>query len=111
MKTFVIIYNRLWIPKTMCEWLSVRGCDIIIVDNHSDYEPLLAWYASKPFEIVHMANNYGHCVVWDSGMLDHFLASGERYILTDPDLDLSGVPDDFVTILGRGLDEYPHKPK
>jgi hypothetical protein len=33
-------------------------------------------------------------------------AKGERYIVTDPDLDISNIPPNFIDVLDRGLTKY-----
>jgi len=104
-KTFIINFNRLTLPKTMAEWLAARGCDVMFIDNASDYPPLLEYYHNCPFDVVRMDRNYGHTVIWDCNVLDQLDIHG-RYIVTDPDLDLSGVPDDFISVLNRGLDTH-----
>ena len=41
---------------------------------------------------------------------DYFLKSKNKspfYIVTDPDLDLTGIPDDFLSVLEEGLRRYP----
>lgn len=109
-KAFIINYNRLTLPKNMIEYLSdVDGIDPIIVDNNSDYPPLLEWYESCPFKIIRLKDNFGNCVVFrpDSGILNEFgLETDGRFIITDPDLDLSGIPKDFMHILHLGLDRH-----
>jgi len=106
MKVFIINYNRLTLTKNMALWLFRRGCDPIFIDNHSDYKPLLDYYQRCPFQVIFMKENYGHKVFWDR-QLYKLLKPDERYILTDPDLDLTGIPDDFLKVLNDGLDKYP----
>ncbi len=106
MKAFVIAYNRLTLIKNIAERLYNIGLDVRIVDNHSDNPSLLEWYEEAPYGIIRMDKNYGHQVVWSKVLYP--LAKGERYIVTDPDLDLSDVPDDFVSVLNAGLDKYPN---
>lgn len=107
MKAFIINFNRVTIPEKMANWLALRGCEPVFIDNNSDYEPLLQYYLDTPYKVVSLRGNYGHTVMWlpELQLLDR-LAGNERYIVTDPDLDLSGVPDDFLTILNKGLDKY-----
>jgi len=105
MKALIINFNRVFLPQVMAEWLAARGCEPIFIDNASDYPPLLAYYESCQFQVVRMPANYGHTVVWDCDLLAQ-LGIFERYIVTDPDLDLAGVPDDFLNVLHYGLDRY-----
>lgn len=105
-KTFIVNYNRLELPRQMAEWLNDRGCDVIFIDNNSTYEPLLDWYHRSGFPVYQLSKNCGHTVVWHNDILD-LLNVREQYIVTDPDLDLSDVPHDFINILQRGLDRHP----
>lgn len=107
MKVFIISYNRLTYLRDMVNWCKEHNLEPVIVDNNSDYPPLLAYYHSKPCQIIMMPKNYGHTVMWH-GLID---LPDERFIITDPDLDLSGVPDDFLEVLNIGLDRYHEKPK
>jgi hypothetical protein len=40
-------------------------------------------------------------VVWDAGIINDY--QDQYYAVTDPDLDLSGVPRDYLDVLMRGL--------
>lgn len=107
MRTYIINFNRLTYLKTMIEWCQANGLDPVVVDNYSTWGPLIDYYATKPCEIIRMPKNWGHTVVWDAQL--HL--SDARYIVTDPDLDLSGIPSDFLDVLSEGLDRYPLIPK
>ena len=104
MKAFIINFNRLTYLKGMVDWCLAHGLEPVVVDNHSDYPPLLAYYHSKPCQIIFLPANYGHLVMWH-GLID---LPQVRFIITDPDLDMSGVPDDFLQVMNEGLDRYPH---
>jgi len=106
MKILIINFNRITLPSQMADWLSERGCEPIFVDNNSDYAPLLEYYYKCPYTVVRMGKNYGHQVVWQQGLLDK-LRIGSEYIVTDPDLDLSKIPNDFLPVLKEGLRRYP----
>jgi hypothetical protein len=66
----------------------------------------LEWYHKSGLPVYQLSKNCGHTVVWHEEILD-LLNVREQYIVTDPDLDLSGIPDDFVDVLKRGLDVHP----
>lgn len=108
-KAFVIMYNRLTWPKKMCEFLADTGCEVVLIDNASTYPPLLEWlYAgcdcdgSKcPYEVHRMDKNWGHQVFWKTGLFEKF-GKGE-YIVTDHDLDLTGIPSNYLDVLREGL--------
>jgi len=110
MKVFIINFNRLTLPSKMADWLSVRGCEPIFIDNHSDYPPLLEYYYNCPYIVFRMKENYGHKVIWEQPQFNKFITGG-RYIVTDPDLNLSGIPPDFLQVLNEGLDKYPEYDK
>jgi len=106
MKVLIINFNRINLPKKLAEWVAQRGCEPIFIDNHSDYPPLLEYYSKSPYQIVRMDQNYGHQVIWLQNVLSRFGITG-NYIVTDPDLALSGIPDDFLNVLEEGLMRYP----
>ena len=91
----------------MCNFLQNHGLEPIIIDNNSDYIPLLEYYATRcPYYVLRMDRNYGHQVIWSQNVLKRLEIEG-NYIVTDPDLDLSGIPDDFLNVLEEGLRRYP----
>lgn len=99
------MYNRFMWAKTMCEFLSDNGCEVILMDNGSTYKPLLKWYDVCPYKIHHMTDKCFNRGLWETGLIDSY--GDKNYILTDPDLDLSEVPSDFVEKLFIGLDNNP----
>jgi glycosyltransferase involved in cell wall biosynthesis len=106
-KAFIIGYNRLNYIKYTVEWCLSHGLETIVVDNCSTYTPLLEYYATKPCEVIRLPKNYGHNVMW-SKVVE---LPKERFIVTDPDLDFTGIPGDFLDVLNTGLDRYPSYPK
>jgi len=110
MKVLIINFNRVTLPAKLADWVAARGCEPVFIDNASDYPPLLEYYASTPYQVHRLPVNHGHTVVWDLALCDYY-AAGERYIVTDPDLDLAGIPDDFLSIMHLGLDRYPQYDK
>lgn len=103
-RTYIINYNRLAWPLKMADYLSkIPGLEIIFVDNSSTYPPLLDWYSrQREYEVIRMNKNYGQNVLWEQNIVTQ-TASPEYFIATDPDLDLSNIPTDFVSILKDGL--------
>jgi hypothetical protein len=106
MKALIITYNRLFYPVKIADFCFQHGIDPVFVDNNSDYPPLLEYYKTTKYEVIQMDQNYGYKVVWDQGILDKLGITGE-YIVTDPDLYLDGIPDDFLEVLREGLRRYP----
>jgi hypothetical protein len=101
MRAFVIMFNRLTWPKALCEQLSDVGLDVILIDNGSVYPPLLEWYKHCPYKVHYLPNYYGHRSLWQSNIISQY--KDEYYLVTDHDLDISNVPDDFVDVLMEGL--------
>lgn len=110
MKVVIINFNRLTLMKNLAEWCAANNLDVIILDNNSDYPPLLDYYASCPFKVHRINANYGHTVFWNLELYPELIKKG-KYILTDSDLDLSGVPGDFLKVMEKGLDIYARFPK
>lgn len=104
----IFINNRDYVswPSAMAEILSNQGHEVIFLDNASTWEPLLDWYESCPFEVRRLENK---------GPWVHFggqcLGEKERFVFTDPDYDISMVPDDWPEALQVELDRFPNSPK
>ena len=81
----------------MLSWLEQYGYkNIIIIDNASDYEPLLEFYKTCPYKIIRMDKNYGHRVFYEHPKF-FWKRVFTFYILTDPDLaPVEDCPGDFV---------------
>lgn len=106
-KCLIINYNRVTLPVNLAFWAYTNGLEPIIIDNNSDYIPLLEYYAQRcPFQVLRMDQNYGAHVVWKQNVLQQLGITG-NYIVTDPDLDCSNIPDDFLSVLEEGLRRYP----
>lgn len=99
-------YNRLSWPLSMANYLDqIKEIEVIFIDNNSTYPPLLEWYEKQnKFEVIRLTENKGHLALWNSYIYDRV---DGHYILSDPDLDLSNIPLDFLDILKEGFDKYP----
>lgn len=106
MITFIINYNRLTLSKNVADWCAAHGLTPIFIDNHSDYGALLEYYYNCPYQVYRLKENRGHRVISSLDLKKLFGVTG-RYIITDPDLDLTGVPDDFLNVMNDGLNLYP----
>ncbi len=78
--------------------------EIVFVDNGSSNRELLQWYKDCPYRVLFL-DNLGHKAPWLSGLIDEI--STDLYVVTDPDLDLSGLPDDTLLHLARLLKASP----
>jgi hypothetical protein len=103
MKCYINNYNRLTWTKAIAVEILRLGGEPIIIDNSSTYPPLLEWYKDCPYRVERLPKNMGSRAPWLSGVLDRELQKGERYVVTDPDLDLSKVPSDALDMLARGF--------
>lgn len=105
---FIINFNRLLLPSRMADWLADHdGIRPVIVDNCSTYPPLLEYYETTPHEVFHMDVNRGCQAVHGlqhraRSPLSHYDVY-EHFIISDPDLDLEGIPDDWLQELELGL--------
>jgi len=110
--TIINNYNRLTTTKKLVEDLLRLGCtNIIILDNNSDYPPLLEWYDqteknNNKVRLHILDNNLGHKALWKSGLINH-LKSYPYIIYTDSDIELNKrMPKNFIDILIKLSKEY-----
>jgi glycosyltransferase involved in cell wall biosynthesis len=113
---FIISFNRLTVLKALVDRLDcLRNKRIIVVDNNSDYPPLLSYYRDLPrngVEVLYMGRNYGHDVVgqiFDEHQYRVKYQMDEcHYAYTDcdivPDFDS---PNDYLEKFSAVLDRYP----
>ena len=105
---FIINRNRLTAMCTLIDWLLAAGMrKIVIIDNQSDYPPLLRYYKELPagVKVLLMDQNHGPYVLWQQGVHKEL---DTPYIVTDSDL----VPPDFcpadlVPALLQALQRFP----
>lgn len=93
--------------KNTVTWCIDNDLIPIIIDNNSNYKPLLDWYDYTDIQIIRLTENYGHTVLWQLKNTLDKLVGNDRYIVTDPDLNYTGIPKDFLSVLNKGLDKYP----
>ncbi|MBQ6198614.1 MAG: glycosyltransferase family 2 protein [Bacteroidales bacterium] len=100
-------YNRLDSLKQLIHSLESRGyANIIILDNASTYPPLLEYYKTIPYDVVHLGGNYGFMALWRTAVYKRFKSS--FYVYTDPDIVLDKqCPDDFMEFLLSSLKRHP----
>jgi hypothetical protein len=106
---FINNFNRLSTTRRMVECLrGIPDAEIIIVDNASTYAPLLEWYKTNPCEVIRLKDNRGKLAPWT--LADRRMKE-LCYVVTDSDLDLTGVPSDVLPLLWQGLKKYPRMVK
>jgi len=97
---YINVFNRLTTTQRLVYQVSnLRRAMPILIDNNSDYPPLLDWYQECPYEVVRLRENLGHHAPWLSGTVQ--LDNARLYVVTDCDLDIEGVPEDVLEVLER----------
>ncbi len=105
MKIYINNFNLLTWPKKMAEILSDQGHDVIFIDNKSTYEPLLEFYDKCPYKIIRLNENVGYTAPWSMNIVD----SSDYYVVTDPDLNIDLLPEDWDEYCIRGIEKYKYK--
>ncbi|MCR5535854.1 MAG: glycosyltransferase, partial [Succinivibrio sp.] len=105
---FIISYNRLsYVQQTIAVLEKYNLTNIHIIDNNSDYQPLLDYLGSLKYQVHFLKKNYGHRVLWDCEEFRHYVED-DLYIVTDPDLEFNpNLPKDFIVQLYKLLGSYP----
>lgn len=100
-------FNRLTYLKSLIDSLVSRGYhNIYILDNQSTYPPLLEYYKTCPFTVIHLDKNLGYKALWISDVFKRFKDS--FYVYTDSDMEISEeCPDDFMQHFLDVLHQYP----
>ena len=102
---FIIACNLLTWLKDACDQAVRLQLRPVIFDQASTYKPLLYWYETDcPYQIIQAGYNGGPHGFWISGLAQEQTGP---FVLTDPDLDLSSVPDDAVLRLQEALGAFP----
>lgn len=101
MTIFIMNWNWLEWTKQQADFFASCGHNVIIVDNNSTYPPLLEWYKTCPYHIVHTGkaklSTYNR-FVWEMRLPDIY-TNDNYYAVTDSDLGFEGVPKDFAQVL------------
>lgn len=95
----VIINNRnlfTWVVEMVNKIKTYEGVgEIIIIDNGSDYSPLLEWYQTNPCTI-YRTDNIGHTAPWQ---ILGDVTTNSDYVITDADMGLLDTPSDTLLYL------------
>ncbi len=102
-------FNRLSCLKELIEWFEKTGMkNIYIIDNHSNYKPLIDYYVNCKHTVISLSANIGYKSLWDTGIYLWF--KGLPYIYTDPDvLPTEQCPLDAIEYLLKILKQYEHE--
>lgn len=94
----VIAHNQATFIKNMVSQLEKFTSDIIVVDNNSDFPPLLEYYDNEfQYTLLKEKINHGH-VAYQHWYVQNLV--GNYYLLTDPDLRFNKkLPEGFVDTL------------
>ena len=103
---FVNNFNRLSSTRNLAFWIAeLARARVIILDNASDWPPLLDWYERCPFEVRRLGANIGHRAAWISGAVAGITTP--YYVVSDADLSMDGCPRDVLEQLADGLTRFP----
>ena len=100
--------NRLTYLKEQVDWLTRAGyTNIYILDNDSNYQPLLDFYKTTSCKIIYLKENLGHLAFWKSDVYKQF--QNDYYVYTDPDVvPIEQCPNDFMNHFFNKLQQYPN---
>lgn len=92
----------------LVNWIEDEGLtNIIFIDNHSSYKPLLDYYKNTKYTVLHLGQNIGHRAPWISGALNVY-AKDLPFIITDPDIlpleSSHGATNKFIELLNKHND-------
>ncbi|MBU8883073.1 glycosyltransferase family 2 protein [Kaistella sp. DKR-2] len=108
----IVNYNQLHYLKQLVNSLVKHDFkNIIIIDNKSTYQPLLAYYneIKKHVTIEFMEENFGHAVFFKNNYLQKKHGKG-FYVITDADIvPNKDLPDDFIKQLLVHLKKHWHQ--
>src|SRR5579862_4269736 len=95
MPAVIIGYNLFTYIKNMVSQLEKYTSDIIVIDNHSDFAPLIDYYEKDfPYTLLRQKENFGHTICYKEH-IQKLLS--DVYILTDPDLEFNPLlPNNFI---------------
>jgi len=106
----IISFNQLFYLRQLIDFLKKTGhTNIVILDNVSDYAPLLEYYEElgDSVKIYRMKKNFGHRAFWYSGEVYDRYRKG-YFVITDPDIvPCEDCPADFLTYFKKLLDKNP----
>jgi hypothetical protein len=109
LRTPIIInnFNRLTYLRALVDGLRERGYEnLYVIDNNSDYEPLLTYYEEADLRVFALDQNVGYLALWRTPIFKEFINS--HYVYTDSDIVPSqDCPADIVSHLKEVLDQHP----
>lgn len=96
--SLIIGYNQYTFIKNMVQQLEKYTSDITVIDNNSNYQPLLDYYQNDfKYTLLKQKSNFGY-TVYNQDRVQKLV--GDLYVLTDPDLQFNPhLPDNFLSEL------------
>lgn len=95
---YINVRNRLTTTRVLADQVAKLVDAVpILIDNDSDWPPLLEWYETCPHEVVRLSENLGHHAPWKSGIVEQ--SESEFYVVTDCDLDIAECQPDLMELL------------
>lgn len=106
---FIISFNNLtYLKNTINTLEKYKLSNIHVIDNKSDYPPLLDYLKDIPYQVHMLDKNWGHRVLWDSHLFDDYIFN-QMYVVTDPDLEFNPkLPDNFLYHMYKILVQFPN---
>jgi len=102
---FINNRNRLSTLKNLVDWLNNKNTEIVILDNDSDYSPLMQYYKTLDCRVVMLGENMGNAALYKWG--GHLDYPGRYFIYTDSDLlPKEECPSDLVEYLIYSKKKY-----
>jgi hypothetical protein len=104
---FIVCRDRLTGLTELLDWLERAGHadEVYLIDNDSEWEPLLDFYATTRHTVIRTGSNTGHLAGWTLGLI-HKHVRGRRFIVTDPDIvPIEDCPLDAVERMAAVLDK------
>jgi len=113
---FIVVYNRLWCLKRCIASLVPSGQEIVLINNGSDYKPLLAWMRNHPYPVIHLPK------IRSTGELYRSIRRGisqwlakpkfkkhpiDGYVLTDPDIEIEHPRGPWLSLMHKCLKAHP----
>jgi len=109
---FIVNRNRLEALRRLVDWLCAAGTRrVVVMDNASDYPPLLQYYQALPegVKVMHLTENHGPYVLWQQGVHE---VLDTPYVVTDSDVvPADFCPPDLIGALLAGLQRWPDAKK
>ncbi|MEN2415060.1 glycosyltransferase family 2 protein [Flavobacterium mesophilum] len=97
----IVNYNQLETLKLLLDYLLENDYkNLHVIDNNSNYPPLLSYYKiiSNDVNVMFNDNNDGHMVFWEKDIFFKKFSKG-YYVITDPDvLPIIDCPNDFLKV-------------